>query len=89
MYLVESVVAVFINTDKSICSDYTCNNVESIAVIVHPQILSIITVLCVIMLILCQSHNLIMCGVDPGILTFSKDLLLPNAAWIFQLGKEH
>jgi hypothetical protein len=30
-----------------------------------------------------------MCGVDPGILTFSKDLLLPNAAWIFQLGKEH
>ncbi|KAJ6933760.1 hypothetical protein NC651_008989 [Populus alba x Populus x berolinensis] len=26
-------------------------------------------------------------GVDLGIFTFSKELLLPNAAWIFQLGK--
>jgi len=37
--------------------------------------------------LICWRSFYLFCGVDPDTFTVSKDLILPNAAWIFLLGK--
>ena len=35
----------------------------------------------------CPEKKNMFCGFDPGTFTASKDLILTNAAWMFQLGE--